>query len=138
MYWHLVGIEIEAYDPTSSARALPLKKFLTGRHERELAPESSQCRTGQITDYGLTLVPNAFFVDDEQMTWRTEPEFELVAFVTLDDLESDAIPRDRATAGTLSRDDFNRSDIPVFAIMESRGLVSPRRSAVVEAAVDPQ
>jgi len=42
---------------------------MAGGDEGELAPQRSQGRRRQIIDDRLTLVANAFFVDEQQMTW---------------------------------------------------------------------
>src|SRR5262249_45601529 len=83
---HLGGIEIEADDPTANAGALPLAIFMAGGNEGELAPQRSQGRRRQVIDERLTLVANAFFVDEQQMAWRAETEFDLVVGHGLDDL----------------------------------------------------
>jgi len=50
------------------------------------------------------LVANAFFVDEQQMTWCTEAEFDLVVGDELDDLDSDAIPYARAATDQHQQD----------------------------------
>jgi hypothetical protein len=79
---------------------------MTGRHEGQLAPESSQRRRRQIADACLTVVTNAF-VDKEQMARCAETEFDLVTRDTLDELDSETIPRDRATTDGMSRGDLD-------------------------------
>src|SRR6266446_6305965 len=108
---HLGGIEIEADDPTANAGTLPLAIFMAGGNEGELAPQRSQCRRRQFIDGRLTLVANAFFVDEQQMTWCTEAEFDPVVGDELDDLDSDAVPYARAATDHTSRADLERGAI---------------------------
>src|SRR5438093_7766467 len=82
---HLGGIEIEADDATADARALPLAIVVPRWNKGELAPERSQVRRRQITDQGLALVANAFFVDEQQMARAPEPKFDLVVRGRLND-----------------------------------------------------
>src|SRR6266542_4784521 len=108
---HLGGIEIETDDPTANAGALPLAIFMAGGNEGELAPQGSQCRRRQIIDDCLTLVANAFFVDEQQMTWCTEAEFGLVVGEELDDLDLDAVPYAGAATDHTNRTDLERGAI---------------------------
>ena len=137
---HLGGIEIEADDATANAGALPLAIFMAGRNEGELAPQRSQGRRRQVIDDRLTLVANAFFVDEQQMTWRAEAEFDLVVGDGLDDLHLDAIPRARAAADHVSRSDLECVAIYAanLAIRERPGPSVGRLQAVREATVASQ
>jgi hypothetical protein len=137
---HLGGIEIEADDPTANAGALPLAIFMAGANEGEFAPQRSQCRRRQIIDDCLPLVANAFFVDEQQMTWCTEAEFDLVVGDGLDDLDSDALPCAGAATDHTSRTDLERGAIYVadLGIRERPGSAVGRLPTVFQAALAPQ
>src|SRR5712664_1602577 len=84
---------------------------MAGRNEGELAPQRSQCRRRQVTDDRLTLLANAFFVDEQQMTWCAEAKFDLVVSDELDHLDSDAVPGARAATDHTSGADLERGTI---------------------------
>src|SRR5207244_1460573 len=137
---HLGGIEIEADDATADARALPLAIVVPGWNKGEFAPERSQGRRQQITDTGLALVANAFFVDEQQMACVPEPKFDLVVGGRLNDLDFDAVPCARAAADHISWSDLDCAATYV-ADLGIRQLPSPavaRLNAFLEAAVAPQ
>src|SRR5438132_1741205 len=137
---HLGGIEIKADDPTANAGTLPFAIFMAGRNEGELAPQRSQGRRRQITDDRLTLVANAFFVDEQQMTRCAEAEFDLVVGDELDHLDSDPVPDARVATDHTSRTDLERGTIWAanFGIRERPGPSVGRLPTVLQAAVDSQ
>jgi hypothetical protein len=136
----LGGVEIEADDPAANAGALPLAIFMTGRNEGELAPERSQGRGRLTADGRLALVANAFFVDEQQVTRRTEAEFDLVVSDGLDHLDLDAIPRAGAATDDIGRTDLEcvAIDMADVGVMRLPGPAIARLPAALEAAVEPQ
>src|SRR5258708_11910147 len=104
---HLGGIEIEADEAAANAGTLPLAIFMAGRNEGELGPQRSACRRRQINDERLTLLPDAFFVDEQQMASCAKAEFDLVVSDELDHLDSDAVPGARAASHHTSWPDLD-------------------------------
>src|SRR6266508_3179291 len=123
-----------------TAGALPLAIFMTGRNEGELAPERSQGRRRLTADGRLALVANAFFVDQQQVTRRTEAEFDLVVGDGLDHLDLDAIPCARAAADDVGRTDLEcvAIDMADVGLRQRPGAAIDRLPAALEAAVEPQ
>src|ERR1700740_3489044 len=84
---------------------------MTGRHEGEPALERPQARCRQIPHQRLAIVADAFFVNEEQMTWRAVPIFERIMRDCLNDVDPDSLPFHRAAADNIGRKNLQRLDL---------------------------